>query len=292
MYNLSSILIIILGIFQSELNWVDFCDESVVPWLTFGNRSTNPDNWCYNADLPAGLHNSTGCKVCHAFLGNWQTDHIEITLGKNLKTFKFQKIVRTRGYCRCLCPCHTSTALIPTSQIRQKKMMIIFSSTFSLFPSFHYFRLSFCSFFLSFFSLSLSLSLLISFLHSLFLSFSRIYCWLVVVIGDGWSNSLPQPAQEKANKMNKRKLPLHWHFLRMLKKLTWEMAEATGRWNQSRFFPLTPSFYTIPNTTEWCSNPPPAEAGGCCWLIGLLQPSSAHQSPQPIKRRRTCWKTT
>ena len=139
---------------------------------------------------------------------------------------------------------------------------------------------------------SFSLSLLISFLHSLFLSFSRIYCWLVVVIGDGWSNSLPQPAQEKANKMNKRKLPLHWHFLRMLKKLTWEMAEATGRWNQSRFFPLTPSFYTIPNTTEWCSNPPPAEAGGCCWLIGLLQPSSAHQSPQPIKRRRTCWKTT
>jgi len=38
---------------------------SVVPWLTFGNRSTNPDNWCYNDDqsvLPAGLHNSTGCK--------------------------------------------------------------------------------------------------------------------------------------------------------------------------------------------------------------------------------------
>ena len=171
MYNLSSILIIILGIFQSELNWVDFCDESVVPWLTFGNRSTNPDNWCYNADLPAGLHNSTGCKVCHAFLGNWQTDHIEITLGKNLKTFKFQKIVRTRGYCRCLCPCHTSTALIPTSQIRQKKMMIIFSSTFSLFPSFHYFRLSFCSFFLSFFSLSLS-SLSLSVSLSLFIPLS------------------------------------------------------------------------------------------------------------------------
>ena len=105
------------------------------------------------------------------FLGNWQTDHIEITLGKNLKTFKFQKIVRTRGFCRCLCPCHTSTALIPTSQIRQKKMMIIFSPTFSLFPSFHYFRLSFCSFFLSFFSLSLSsLSLSVSLSLSLSLS--------------------------------------------------------------------------------------------------------------------------
>jgi len=29
---------------------------------TFGNASTNPDNWCYNANLPYGVHNSTGCK--------------------------------------------------------------------------------------------------------------------------------------------------------------------------------------------------------------------------------------
>jgi len=35
---------------------------SVEPTLTFGNTSTNPDNWCYNPNHPAGLHNSTGCK--------------------------------------------------------------------------------------------------------------------------------------------------------------------------------------------------------------------------------------
>jgi len=29
---------------------------------TFGNESTNPDNWCFNANLPYGVHNSTGCK--------------------------------------------------------------------------------------------------------------------------------------------------------------------------------------------------------------------------------------
>ena len=27
-----------------------------------GNESTNPDNWCFNANLPYGVHNSTGCK--------------------------------------------------------------------------------------------------------------------------------------------------------------------------------------------------------------------------------------
>ena len=30
--------------------------------LIIGNASTNPDNWCYNANLPYGVHNSTGCK--------------------------------------------------------------------------------------------------------------------------------------------------------------------------------------------------------------------------------------
>ena len=30
--------------------------------LFIGNASTNPDNWCYNANLPYGVHNSTGCK--------------------------------------------------------------------------------------------------------------------------------------------------------------------------------------------------------------------------------------
>jgi len=29
---------------------------------TFGNASTNPENWCFNANLPTGVHNSTGCK--------------------------------------------------------------------------------------------------------------------------------------------------------------------------------------------------------------------------------------
>jgi len=29
---------------------------------TFGNASTNPENVCFNANLPAGVHNSTGCK--------------------------------------------------------------------------------------------------------------------------------------------------------------------------------------------------------------------------------------
>jgi len=29
---------------------------------TFGNATTNPENVCYNANLPAGVHNSTGCK--------------------------------------------------------------------------------------------------------------------------------------------------------------------------------------------------------------------------------------
>jgi len=30
---------------------------------TFGNTSTNPSNWCYHpVNLPAGVHNSTGCK--------------------------------------------------------------------------------------------------------------------------------------------------------------------------------------------------------------------------------------
>lgn len=29
---------------------------------TFGNAETNPANWCFNANLPSGVHNSTGCR--------------------------------------------------------------------------------------------------------------------------------------------------------------------------------------------------------------------------------------
>ena len=42
-----------------------FCDHLVGKnqlLLFIGNASTNPDNWCYNANLPYGVHNSTGCK--------------------------------------------------------------------------------------------------------------------------------------------------------------------------------------------------------------------------------------
>jgi len=35
---------------------------SIIPEQTFGNATTNPDNSCFHANLPTGVHNSTGCK--------------------------------------------------------------------------------------------------------------------------------------------------------------------------------------------------------------------------------------
>jgi hypothetical protein len=35
---------------------------SIIPHQTFGNVSTNPDNHCFHANMPTGVHNSTGCK--------------------------------------------------------------------------------------------------------------------------------------------------------------------------------------------------------------------------------------
>jgi len=35
---------------------------SLDPRKTFGNEMTNPDNHCYHAYFPSGMHNSTGCK--------------------------------------------------------------------------------------------------------------------------------------------------------------------------------------------------------------------------------------
>lgn len=35
---------------------------SLEPQNTFGNEETNPDNHCFHAYFPSGMHNSTGCK--------------------------------------------------------------------------------------------------------------------------------------------------------------------------------------------------------------------------------------
>ena len=35
---------------------------SLLPQNTFGNSETNSDNYCYHANFPSGMHNTTGCK--------------------------------------------------------------------------------------------------------------------------------------------------------------------------------------------------------------------------------------
>ena len=41
---------------------VDSIKYSVKPEKTFGNKVTNPENACFNNNLPYGVQNSTGCK--------------------------------------------------------------------------------------------------------------------------------------------------------------------------------------------------------------------------------------
>merc|ERR1712241_75883 len=52
--------------FQREgdilINGVDSIKFNLRPKHTFGNAETNPENVCYHANMPYGLHNSTGCK--------------------------------------------------------------------------------------------------------------------------------------------------------------------------------------------------------------------------------------
>ena len=50
---------------RDELEFVEGVESikySVIPRDTFGNSVTNPDNVCYENNLPYGVHNSTGCK--------------------------------------------------------------------------------------------------------------------------------------------------------------------------------------------------------------------------------------
>ena len=45
-----------------QINGVDSIKFNLIPKNTFGNAETNPDNVCFHAHMPYGLHNSTGCK--------------------------------------------------------------------------------------------------------------------------------------------------------------------------------------------------------------------------------------
>ena len=47
---------------ELAIQGVDSVRYNLVPSNTFGNAETFPDNFCYHANLPYGLHNSTGCK--------------------------------------------------------------------------------------------------------------------------------------------------------------------------------------------------------------------------------------
>jgi len=45
-----------------DIHGINATRFSLNPQNTFGNEETNPDNHCYHAYFPSGMHNSTGCK--------------------------------------------------------------------------------------------------------------------------------------------------------------------------------------------------------------------------------------
>merc|ERR1712059_161163 len=47
---------------EIEVNGVKGTRFSLNATNTFGNVTTNPANSCFHANLPSGVHNSTGCK--------------------------------------------------------------------------------------------------------------------------------------------------------------------------------------------------------------------------------------
>ena len=48
------------GVRESIENVTGYVYE--LPPTTFANESINPHNWCYENNLPSGVHNSSNCK--------------------------------------------------------------------------------------------------------------------------------------------------------------------------------------------------------------------------------------